>query len=423
MTNGEIERLGERITSSDKILTEDIELLQEFRKSFKDPLSNTFDVLRTLTMKVDKKAIVTCRIKRIDTIIRKLKRFKNNPSGRMPLHKMWDIAGCRCIFDSNDVSQIYRLKDLLIKHYGECKIKDYVKVQKKDGYQSLHIYVQDKISNKKIEIQIRITRQHNWATLVEILDLIFNTKIKEGEKNLELQRFLFLFSKRDTLSVEENLELIKFERQYNIFRKMSDIFSKNYIRIRRQWISQKKDGSFYVIEANKDLSSTIDSFKDFESAENQYYQKYTSNSDSNIVLTYIKNAEYKQISKAYSNYVLTMHSFFEDYKKILEDQIIEQLNARKFFKVWRSLSRYRKTTAIYLRNIRNEIKELNVCHKDSSIKSIHKNEWKKDLSKEITIWQESTKLFFSRQSGAINKGDIYDFLIEMQYRLLAIQIK
>jgi len=424
MTNGEIDRLGERIKVNGKPSTEDLDLLQEFRKSYKDPLSRVFETLRSFAIKVDKEAIVTFRIKRIDTIIRKLYRFKDKPEGRMPLSRMWDIAGCRCIFNSDDETLIYRLKNALVKEFGECKINDHVSNPKQDGYKSLHIYIQDKIQNKRVEIQIRTTKQHNWATLVEIIDLIYNTKIKEGSKNAELQRFLFLFSKKENLSKDEKNELINIERKYRIFKRMSEVFSKNYISIRRQWISQNQNsGSFYVIEANKDFSSTIDLFRDFEEAENEYYLKYTNNSESNILLTYIKNAKFKQISKAYSNYVLTMHSFFEDYKQILEEQVLEKLKSNNFFSLWKSLNRYRKTTVIYLKNIRSEIKELNNCQQDNTIKKIHKREWEKDLGKEVLDWQKSTDQFFIQQDKQTKRGSITEFLVITQFKFLGWQIK
>lgn len=424
MTNGEIDRLGERIKVNGKPNAEDLDLLQEFRKSYKDPLSRVFETLRNFAIKVDKEAIVTFRIKRIDTIIRKLHRFKDNPEGSMALSRMWDIAGCRCIFNSNEESLIYRLRDALIKEYGECKINDHVSTPKKDGYRSLHIYIQDKILNKKIEVQIRTTKQHNWATLVEIIDLIYSTKIKEGSNNVELQRFLFLFSKKENLNKDDKNELIKIERKYRIFKRMSEVFSKNYINIRRQWISQNQNnGSFYVIEAKNDFSSTIDLYRDFEEAESEYYLKYVSNSESNILLTYIKNAKFKQISKAYSNYVLTMHSFFEDYKTILEEQVLEKLRSGNFFSIWKSLNRYRKTTIVYLKNIRNEIQELNNCQKDNTIKRNHKKEWEKDLVKEISSWQQSTDLFFKQQASEIKSGSAIELLVITQIKLLTWQVK
>ena len=136
-----IENLGDRISkSSGNLLKDDLEELQEYRKIFKAPLSKVFDVLKELSLRVDRGSIVSYRIKRIDTIIEKLRRFSDSPNGRMSLFKMGDIAGCRCILHTE--KQVYLLRDLLIKEYGDLisgvDKYDYIKNPKKDGYRSLH---------------------------------------------------------------------------------------------------------------------------------------------------------------------------------------------------------------------------------------------------------------------------------------------
>ena len=106
MTNKEINKLGDRIAYAQSVALvhrNDLDLLQEFRKTYIDPLAKTFNRLLLLAGKVDKGAIVTYRIKRINTIIRKLQRFKDNPNGEMKLSRMWDIAGCRCILSTNRI--------------------------------------------------------------------------------------------------------------------------------------------------------------------------------------------------------------------------------------------------------------------------------------------------------------------------------
>ena len=83
MTNKQINKLGDRIAyakSVDLVTREDLDMLQDFRKAYKDPLAKTFNRLLVLAGKVDKGAIVTYRIKRINTIIRKLQRYKDSPN-------------------------------------------------------------------------------------------------------------------------------------------------------------------------------------------------------------------------------------------------------------------------------------------------------------------------------------------------------
>ena len=53
-------------------------------------------------------------------------------------------------------------------------------------------------SKKVIEIQIRSLEQHNWATLVEISDLLFQSKLKEfnDKKCPDLYEFHRILAKK-----------------------------------------------------------------------------------------------------------------------------------------------------------------------------------------------------------------------------------
>ena len=108
MTKGDIDRLGEEIGASSQVSKENLAKLQEYRQTFQEPIAQVFGFVLKAARKIDKQCIVTFRIKRIDTIIEKLRRFKDNPNGKMKLSRMWDIAGCRCILNSSDNEKLYR---------------------------------------------------------------------------------------------------------------------------------------------------------------------------------------------------------------------------------------------------------------------------------------------------------------------------
>lgn len=140
MTKGDIDKLGTRIGNSVKVSSEDLDKLQEFRQTYKEPISHVFNYVLEVTRKIDKQCIVTYRIKRIDTIVEKLRRFKDNPNGEMKLSRMWDIAGCRCIFNTSDTGKLYQLLNIISTNYGpSCKLNDYVENPKPSGYRSIHI--------------------------------------------------------------------------------------------------------------------------------------------------------------------------------------------------------------------------------------------------------------------------------------------
>ena len=106
MTKGDLDRLGERIGESNRIKQEDLDLLQQYRTTFQEPIARVFNYLLKTARKIDKQSIVTYRIKRIDTIIEKLRRFRDNKNGNMQLSRMGDIAGCRCIMTSSSEEKL-----------------------------------------------------------------------------------------------------------------------------------------------------------------------------------------------------------------------------------------------------------------------------------------------------------------------------
>ena len=424
ISNKKINKLGTRIAyarSVDLVSREDLDLLQEFRKTFKDPLATTFNRLLVLARKVDKGAIVTYRIKRINTIIRKLQRFKDSSDGEMNLSRMWDIAGCRCILSSNKVNDIYKLKSLIEKEFGPCKINDHITPPKPDGYRSLHMYITDRVSGKKIEIQIRNLEQHHWATLVEIVDLINGTKIKEGQQEKKLREFLLLFSRKDSLSYDEKERVVRIEGEYRIFKKMSSVFSSNYLNVRKQWLSTKGSGNYYVIEADKKFKSEIESFRNFEDAEASYYNRYLANKDSNIVLTFIQNACFEQISTAYSNYILTVHSFFDDYRCFVEEMILDSVNKRGFWRLNRSLSLYCRNTLVYLKNLVSEKRELQRCIKSQGFSKSKSKEWMYTMNKEIEAWDTATKDFMTKLAYGVWRSKRYMYLVRLHFFIMRLK--
>ena len=238
---------------------------------------------------------------------------------------MVDIAGCRCILSTNRIEPIYAIVNRLQNEYGDlCTVHDHIAPAKETGYQSVHVHIKDKTTNKPIEIQIRNIGHHNWATLVEIIDLLYGTNIKESEdETSEFGRFLKLYANKDELNKFELRELINCESKYNVFETMSKTITSNFLNVKQQWLSQNTKGTFFVIEASEDKKTFIESFKTFATAEEEYYRRYSLNPLSNIVLTHILKPSFEKISLAYSNYMLSMHAFIEEYRHLIENNIID----------------------------------------------------------------------------------------------------
>lgn len=132
---------------------------------------------------------ITTRLKRNDSVIKKLIKY-NKPISIESIEKnLHDFAGIRIV--CTYIDDIYMLADSLIKQDDIVLIetKDYIKNPKSNGYRSLHlivevpIFLSDKKKNVKVEVQIRTIAMDFWATLEH--QMKYKKEIKDGEKIME----------------------------------------------------------------------------------------------------------------------------------------------------------------------------------------------------------------------------------------------
>lgn len=343
-TGGDIRRLGERIVvGNGEINNDDLDLLQEYRKSFSEPLSETFNSLTQIKNKVDRQGIIAFRLKRIKTIINKVLR---NPD--MHLNRMGDIAGIRIIVRTE--SQLNRIvDDIKTKFEVSGKIRDYYSDPKPIGYKGVHIYVKDPKLGKRIEIQLRTLESHNWATLVEITDLLYNTRLKElGYKNnRELGKFHGLISRDINLTTEQAEHIYKVLEKYNYITKLSKVFRKNNNEVKKQWIDVKPRSRFYLIESSPASVPKLRGFSDYSKAEEEYFERYKEDQEALVVLTAIHKPSFEQISIAYANYILSYHKFMDDIEAIIKELALEALEINKksrFRKIFRTYEELQANT-------------------------------------------------------------------------------
>lgn len=311
-SNNDYIKLGDRIRKDTSNISEhDLEILQQLRVSYKEPLSIIFNNIEKLAHAVDPHCVCTYRIKRIESIISKLIRFP-----KMHINRAEDIAGCRCIL--SEEKQVYELYNRILKKKDQInieikgKVNDYIETPKESGYKSIHLNVVLKGDNKRIEIQLRSIEHHNWATLVEITDLLYGLKLKEigAKSNPELFRFHYLLSKpQNSIKIQEVNEIVNIVIKNNYIQKLGDVFVQN-LDVRQQWNSLKsKKDQFFLIATGMDGVPEIMAFKNFDDAESAYFEKFINNkSNKNIVLTHLKQTNFAKISAAYSNYFLTFNN-------------------------------------------------------------------------------------------------------------------
>jgi hypothetical protein len=270
---------------------------------------------------------------------------------------------------------------------------------KQNGYRALHLYVECPTTKRIVEIQLRTKQHHNWATLVEIVDLIYNKQLKFGEKDTEFDKFFQLLSKLNNLNYEEMHELITIENQQKLISRISEIFSRNFIKVRQNWLSleQKPSHNYFVIEVDSNRLPTIQSFDIYSEAEETYFERFLA-IDNNVVLTHLINPNYKQICMAYSNYILTSHRFIDDYYKIM-DRLLNHLVANKSEELFKEcFTIFRENYKIEQSTMSKEIEELKLNFGNKAFYNSKMKEWVLEIEERLN----NRKAFFEEKL-ALNK--------------------
>ncbi len=143
-------------------------------------------------------SIVAQRLKRMPTIIDKLKRYPT-----MELTTMQDIGGLRAVLPTvkDAIHLATEYKDNSRFAHELVGEKDYIQYPRdEDGYRSIHlIYKYRNTGNPhydglKLELQIRSKLQHIWATAVETMGTILGQALKSRQGDSEWLEFFAIVS-------------------------------------------------------------------------------------------------------------------------------------------------------------------------------------------------------------------------------------
>ena len=164
-----------------------LHIFSNWRASHNYPLNSIAVTLKNRATKISGgKVNPIQRLKRIESVQRKLQMRPD-----ITLSMMQDIGGCRAILDQ--VGHVLALRDLYLNKALTHVFKvqnDYIERPKKDGYRGIHLiyYFVGVESNPKgkiyadrdmqVEIQLRTTLQHYWATAVETAETFTKTRLK-----------------------------------------------------------------------------------------------------------------------------------------------------------------------------------------------------------------------------------------------------
>ncbi|MEQ8624546.1 MAG: hypothetical protein RJQ00_06820 [Vicingaceae bacterium] len=385
-----VRSLGRRLKKNQKRglkpKPEDLNELQNFRISHQESLVKTFDFLSEKSKLYHKGFIAVFRLKRIDTILRKI----NRPNSTR-LDSMYDIGGCRVIVDS--YNQILKIVDEFEKsdEFEVEKHLDYFKNPQTTGYRSYHLIVKPKSCSKKVEVQLRTTAVHYWATFVEIIGLTFNVRLKEGMKHDELDRFNLLLSKEvKDLSFEDKQEIINIDQRLNILSKMYKLFKSNYYIAIKNWVTaneNNKSSDYIIMEVEKSsYHPSFSFFANLKDAESIYFKRFDIEENTEMVLIKINKQTLKKLKLAYSNYILASHPFIKMYIDIYISILNRKdIEIRQFYSY--SIYLY-KLIKLFNSSLDEEFKNVESLFENhkNSIKEIR--EWLADLKERVKYFSE-----------------------------------
>ena len=172
-------------------------VVSHWRARHSRPLGAIRTLLGQRMGRVTPDGFVAQRLKRLFSVEAKLRRFPE-----MRLSRMQDIGGCRAVVPSVDsVVALQRLCRSGRQAHELARENDYIAEPKPDGYRSVHLVYRYRsgssansaLNGLRIEIQIRSLVQHIWATAVETVDVLRETRLKiGGAENGDWKRFFAL---------------------------------------------------------------------------------------------------------------------------------------------------------------------------------------------------------------------------------------
>lgn len=296
-------------------------LLACFRSSHTYPMQAMLTHFRNKARAIDKKSIIVSRLKRIPSVLSKLKRFPT-----MKATTMQDIGGIRII--AENITATYRIRDEIFESRTRNKLikeTDYIQTPKQSGYRSIHLiyrYQGNKsdYQNYMIELQIRSKIQHAWATTVEVVGTFNNTALKseQGDSrwldffNLVSQAFACLEHKKPI-----DPELVdKIKRQHTELNVRSSLAAM----IATAKVVPFKNADLFLIRSN--YKTQIWSVFPYKKGDPSVYDDYALFESENLDKPYyntvlVSSESIKSLKRGYPNYSGDTLEFSKLLKKII----------------------------------------------------------------------------------------------------------
>lgn len=352
-SKGEVNRAGEALGSTAFSSVSPIEraevlnVVNNWRAVHSYPQHLMKITLQRRAKTIDGRSICAQRLKRLPSIIIKLRR---NPN--MKLSQMQDIGGCRAIVPTLDnLTQLIDVHEEAIRknppRKGDKPITrsgwdlveryDYIKEPKIDGYRSYH-YVFKYLSkwevNKKyiglrLEVQLRTQYQHYWATAVEAVSIFTEQALKSGIGSPDWKRFFALMG--SAIAMREGCPLVPDTPTDpgELVSEIAFLYDELQVEIVLQGItatvrmrSEHGAEAFLLVLDAKQKSLDIKGYKATELNDaNQEYliveERYVDDPSVQAVLVSVDSLT--TLESAYPNYYLDTAEFLDLVKRVISE--------------------------------------------------------------------------------------------------------
>jgi len=299
-------------------------VINNWRSSHGMPL-NTFQVnLRQTTARFDDGPLIAQRTKRLRSITGKLLLYPG-----MDLARMQDIGGCRAVLSSVEsveaVADYYRKRSRI--QHELIRYDPYIENPKPSGYRGIHLtykYLNRRADSRpwnglRIEIQLRSSLQHAWATAVETVGLFTHQALKSSAGAEEMLRFLALMSSH-IANIEETPPVpgtpenrAQLAAELRTLADQLDIINRlNYYSVILQApFIAREHGRFFVMDLDLgEENLTVTSHTNRMQAEDQYEaleRVSTDQASRDVVMVSVDSVA--SLRRAYPNYFLDTTTF------------------------------------------------------------------------------------------------------------------
>ncbi len=302
------------------------EVLGNWRAAHNYPINTFQATLRHRLKMIDGQALVAQRLKRIPSIIDKLRRFPD-----MQLARMQDIGGLRAVV--GNLKQVQRLCD----NYKTTRFahelvgeRNYIDSPKQSGYRSIHLVYRYKNEQVKqyngllLELQLRTREQHAWATAVETMGIFLDYALKSSEGPEEWLKFFALtgsaFAQLESrppvpgfegLSAKDTFQAVAQKAQQLKVREKLTGFGTAINTIH----ADERQGTYYLLvldPAAKTIRYQAYSRERFDVATADYLkaeEQIVAGSQQQAVL--VATASVEALRHAYPNFFLDTHEFMK----------------------------------------------------------------------------------------------------------------